>query len=114
MLAAVSIAVAAIAVAFLLGSARWTEQTYRRFERIPGHYDFNGKATRLDPRRQMAWLLPVLFSAILIVVTGLVLFLPADAQGDSAWPAVIFISLVFAGTQLSILHLLKRWAARQA
>ena len=113
MLATVSITVAVLSVVLLLASGAWTERTYRRFDRLPGHYDIRGNATRLDPRRQMAWLLPGLFSVVLLGLVAFASFIPDDPQGGNAWPGVVLVSFSFLAAQGLVLSLLARWAARQ-
>ncbi|TNE56732.1 MAG: hypothetical protein EP341_04530 [Sphingomonadales bacterium] len=104
---------AGLAITMLLYSGYWTDRTYARFERIPGHYDFHGNATRLTPRRQMAWLIPVIFSVILAVFTVLFELIPADMQNGDPSIGLVFSSVVLVSAQGLILWLLSRWARSQ-
>ena len=109
----VALVCAGSAIAFLLVSGWWTDRTYSRFERIPAHYDFSGNATRLEQRRQMAWLLPVMFSIVIAFFVVLMEFIPPeDVRGDPSG-LIIFISALLAGAQWLVLVLLGRWARRQ-
>ena len=55
-------------VAVLLASGRWANRRYARFDELPGHYDIRGEATRMAPRAQMAWLMPVVSSIVLVAI----------------------------------------------
>ncbi len=110
---AMSLACAALGILVLLASGWWTDRTYRRFDRLPGHYDLAGRATRLDPRPVMAWLLPVVFSLVIALITALVLLTPPErTRGDPSVPLYVLPILMLAA-QASVLTLLRRWAARQ-
>ncbi len=113
MLTAPAIIIVLIAVALLLASGWWTDQTYRRFDQIPAHYDIRGKATRLTSRRQMAWAIPAGFSLFLIGFAAIVQFVPADLQNGDPTTGLITASLIMLAAQGFILWLLARWAASQ-
>lgn len=108
-----AMAFAALSIATLLWSGWWTDRRYARFDRIPGHYDFKGRATRLDPRRQMAWLLPVVFSVLIAGYGALFYLLPAELQNGDPSDGLLLVSLVLLATQALILWLLARWARSQ-
>lgn len=107
-----TMAVVVIAIVMLLGSGFWTDRTYRRFDELPGHYDFKGRPTRMAPRRVMAWLTPVVFSLMLAVMAIAIASLPRAIQ-NSPDAGIIFASLTFLGAQGLILWLLQRWASAQ-
>ncbi len=110
---AASLAFAALSIGVLLASGWWTNRRYRRFDRLPGHYDFTGKATRMDSRKVMAWLLPAMFSLVIAAMAGLQLAIPAEAhKGDPSTPLYL-IPTILIGAQGLVLWLLHRWAARQ-
>ncbi|MDC0886561.1 DUF1648 domain-containing protein [Altererythrobacter sp.] len=102
------------AILFLCGSAIWTDQRYSRFDQIPAHYDFRGRATRFAPRTFMAWLVPALLSFILLGFPLLAIFIPAEMQNGDPTTGLIVMSLIFVGTQFFVLWLLGRWARTQA
>lgn len=108
-----AMAFAALSIVILLWSAWWTDRRYARFERIPGHYDFRGRATRLDPRRQMAWLLPVLFSVSIGGYLALFLLVPAELQNGDPSVGMYMVCVVLLAAQGLILWLLARWARSQ-
>ena len=106
-------AFAAVSIALLCWSAVWTDRTYRRFDRLPGHYDVRGEATRMAPRRVMAWLLPVTFSIALIGLAAVLTYVPADMQNGDPTTGLALASITLLGAQGLILWLLSRWARRQ-
>lgn len=108
-----SLAFAALCIIVLLASGWWTDRRYRRFDRLPGHYDFTGKATRMDSRKVMAWLLPVMFSLVIAAMTGLQLALPAQARSGDPSALLYLMPMILIGAQGLMLGLLHRWAARQ-
>ena len=104
---------AALGIVLLLASGWWTERRYRRFDRLPAHYDLTGRATRMDSRRVMAWLLPATFSLFIAAVAALFTALPREMQdGDLSIPLYL-LATVLLGAQGLALWLLHRWAARQ-
>jgi uncharacterized membrane protein len=110
---AASLAFAALSIVVLLASGWWTNRRYRRVDRLPGHYDFTGKATRMDSRKVMTWLLPVMFSLVIAAMAGLQLALPAQARNGDPSAPLYFIPMILLGAQGLVLWLLHRWAARQ-
>lgn len=104
---------AALSIVALIWSGWWTNRRYSCFDRIPGHYDFKGRATRLDPRRQMAWLLPVLFSLLIAGYGTLFHLVPAALQNGDPSVGMVLVCLVFLAAQGLVLWLLARWAQAQ-
>jgi len=103
----------ALAIALLLASGWWTDRRFRRFDRLPGHYDFMGRPTRMDSRRVMAWLLPAVFSLVIAAMAALQTILPPEMHdGDRSTPLFLLLP-IFLGAQGLVLWLLHRWAARQ-
>ena len=109
----VALICAGSAIVFLIVSGWWTDRTYSRFEHIPGHYDFSGKATRLEPRRQMSWLLPVMFSLTLAFFVVLMELMPRETMNGDPSNGIILIAVVTVASQGLVLWLLARWARRQ-
>ena len=107
---AAALVCAGVTIALLLASGAWTDRRYRQFDRIPGHYDFRGRATRLDPRRQMAWLLPVLFSLMIAGFIVLVSVVPPEMQNGDPSMGLALICVTLLGAQALVLWLLSRWA----
>jgi hypothetical protein len=108
-----ALAFAALVIVLLLASGWWTERRYRRLDRLPAHYDFAGRPTRMDSRRVMAWLLPVMFSLFIGAMAALPMILPPEMRdGDPSTPLYL-LPPVFLGAQGLVLWLLHRWAARQ-
>ncbi|KEO88021.1 hypothetical protein EH30_01205 [Erythrobacter sp. JL475] len=108
-----TVAIVVIAIVLLLLSGVWTDRTYSRFSELPGHYDFRGRATRMAPRRTMAWLLPLTFSLMLAVIGIAMAMLPAEAQ-NSPDAGLVIASITLLGAQGLVLWLLDRWASGQA
>lgn len=100
-------------VAVLLYSGAWADRRYRRFDKLPGHFDFHGKATRMTPRRTMAWLLPVIFSLSLIAVALIAALAPPEMRNGEAWPGVLVGGAALVAGQAFVLWLTERWARRQ-
>ncbi|GAA4051275.1 DUF1648 domain-containing protein [Parerythrobacter jejuensis] len=109
-----ALAVMLLAILALCGSALWTDRHYQRFDQIPAHYDFRGKATRLAPRTTMAWLLPGIMVAMLLGFLILLTVIPAELQNGDPSSGLILMSVIFVLTQGLILWLLHRWARAQA
>lgn len=108
-----SLAFAALSIVLLLASGWWTDRRYRRFDQLPGHYGLTGKATRIDSRKVMAWLLPIMFSLVIAAMAGLQLAIPPEAhRGDPSTPLYLMPPILLA-VQGLVLWLLHRWAARQ-
>lgn len=108
-----TVAIVVIAIVLLLLSGFWTDRTYNRFSELPGHYDCKGRPTRMAPRRTMAWLLPLTFSLMLVVIGFALAMLPADAQSNPD-AGLVIASITLLGAQGLILWLLDRWASWQA
>ncbi len=108
-----ALAYAVLAILVLLASGLWTDRTYRRFDRLPGHYDLTGQATRLDPRRQVAWLVPGLLSLVIVLMIGIAVLVPSEMKrGDSTASLFLTPSILITAQALQ-LALLRRWARRQ-
>lgn len=110
---AASLAFAALSIVALLASGWWTNRRYRRFDRLPGHYGLTGRATRMDSRKVMAWLLPVVFSLVIAGIAGLQMAMPAEAHRGDPSILLTLMPMILLGAQGLVLWLLHRWAARQ-
>ena len=107
------LALTLLTVAILLASGAWTERRFRRFDQLPAHYDFSGKATRYSPRRTMAWLLPVTFSVLMVVIVFAISAIPDKYRDGSTLSATILCSTALLGAQGTMLWLHARWARKQ-
>jgi hypothetical protein len=103
-----------LSVIFLLYTGYWTDRRYARFEQFPAHYDFRGRATRLSPRKQMAWAVPIGLSVLLIGLVMLLEVMPAQYINDDPEIAIWSMIIGFPLVQALVLWLLSRWAARQS
>ena len=108
----------AMAVAFpfvvlLLGSGIWASRRFARFEELPGHFDFKGRASRMTPRAVMVWMLPAVFSIMLIVVSGAMAAIPKDIQKGEATTGILICAVTFIAVQGLVLWLTDRWARAQ-
>ena len=113
MLSTSAIAIVVVSVIVLLSSGWWTDRTYQRFDHIPAHYDIRGNATRLTPRRPMAWAIPIGFSVFLIGLALVIEYIPPELQNGDPSLGIIAASIIMVIAQGFILLLLSRWAARQ-
>lgn len=109
----VSLVFAVLGIALLLASGWWINAAFARFEKIPAHYDWRGRATRMERRAVMAWLLPVAFSVILIALVVLLIVLPAEMINGDPSLGLYLATVLLVGAQVSALMLLSRWARRQ-
>lgn len=100
-------------IASLLASGVWADRHFDRFEKLPAHFDISGKATRLAPRRTMVWLLPTLFSAILVFTALLGLVVPPEQQDGYPVAGVMFSGGALLAAQGFVLWLTERWARNQ-
>ena len=113
MLSGFELVLLALTAALLLYSGAWTDRKYRRFDKIPAHYDLHGNATRLTARRPMAWAIPIMFTVMLGGLAAMLTLIPPEyTHGDPKLAFWTFIVLLPAA-QLLILWLLARWAAKQ-
>jgi hypothetical protein len=99
---------AGVSIILRLASGAWTDQSYKRFTEIPAHYDFRGNVTRLTPRKQGAWVVPVSFSILLTGFVALLWFIPADMQNGDPSQGIVLVSVTLLAAQGLILWLLAR------
>lgn len=108
-----SLVVAALGIMVLLASGWWTNTAYARFDQLPGHYDWRGRATRMERRSVMAWLLPVVFSVTLAALMVMLILLPAEMTNGDPSVGLYVAATSLVGAQGSVLWLLSRWAKAQ-
>lgn len=113
MLSSFELALLALTVTILLYSGAWTDRKFRRFDKIPAHYDLRGQATRLTSRRPMAWLIPIMFSVMLMAFAAMLTLIPSEYINGDPKAAFWIILFTLPTAQALILWLLSRWAARQ-
>ena len=100
-------------VAILLASGVWASRRFARFEELPGHFDFRGRMTRMAPRRTMVWMLPVLFSVVLVVLALMPQGVPPEHRNGDPVVAVAVGGITLVAAQCFVLWLTDRWARRQ-
>ncbi len=96
--------------ALLLSSGAYADRRFARFDELPAHFDLAGKATRMAPRRTMAWMLPILFSIALVAIAILTSVLPRHMQNGDPVAGVIVGGLGLLAAQALVLWLTERWA----
>lgn len=100
-------------VAILLASGVWASRRFARFDELPGHFDFRGRVTRMAPRRTMVWMLPVLFSALLVFLALVMQGIPPELRNGSPVTAALIGGITLVAAQFFVLWLTDRWAGRQ-
>lgn len=100
-------------VAILLASGVWASRRFARFDELPGHFDFRGRVTRIAPRRTMVWMLPVLFSALLVFLALVMQGIPPELRNGSPVTAALIGGITLVAAQFFVLWLTDRWAGRQ-
>ena len=108
-----SLVVAALGIMVLLASGWWTNTAYARFDQLPGHYDWRGRATRMEKRSVMAWLLPVVFSVSLMAMMVMLITLPSEMVNGDPSVGLYLVTVTLLGGQAFVLRLLSRWAKTQ-
>ncbi len=108
-----SLVVAALGIMVLLVSGWWTNRAYARFDQLPGHYDWRGRATRMEKRSVMAWLLPVVFSITIVAIAALQMLLPPEMHNSDPSTPLFLLPCLLIGAQALVLRLLSRWAKTQ-
>lgn len=94
-------------------SGLWANQRFKRFDRLPGHFDISGKATYLAPRSVIIWYIPISLAALLIAITLAGILIPGELQNGDAVTGVVFGGVCILGAQILILWLTERWASLQ-
>ncbi|MFA9201719.1 MAG: hypothetical protein ACEQR8_11170 [Cypionkella sp.] len=100
-------------VALLLWSGSFASRRFGRFAELPAHFDWAGRATRMAPRRTMAWILPVVFAITLLGIAVLVSALPREMQNGDPVAAVLVGGIASFAAQCLVLWLTERWARTQ-
>jgi uncharacterized membrane protein len=100
-------------VALLLASGHWANRRFAAFDELPAHYGIDGEPTRFDSRRTMAWMLPVLFSIVLMVIALLTGLLPAEMRNGDPVTGVVVGGVFLLTGQIFVLWLTLRWARKQ-
>ncbi|MEL6530323.1 MAG: DUF1648 domain-containing protein [Pseudomonadota bacterium] len=108
-----ALVVAAVAICLLVLSGLWAERRFRRFDQLPAHFDFAGRATRMASRSFVVWLAPSIFIAILGLTVFLAYAMPADQLNGDPGEAIVYSSVIILGAQIFVLWLIDRWSRRQ-
>lgn len=80
---------------------------------IPGHFDWAGRPPLMDLRRVVVWLLPVIFSLVLLAIPALVVMLPPEQINGDPLVSVVFAGFALLAAQGFVLWLTERWARMQ-
>jgi len=102
-----------VSIAMMLGTGFWTNHRYSRFEHLPAHFDLRGRPTRFASRTQIAWLLPVVLSVLLLVVILALSAFPEDLRGADPFSASALCCLAMLGALALELWLLSRRTGTQ-
>lgn len=100
-------------VLLIMASGLWANRRFRRFKRLPGHFDITGKATYLAPRSLIIWYIPIVLSTVLIAIALAGVLVPRELQNGDAVTGVVLGGVCILGAQMLILWLTERWASRQ-
>lgn len=100
-------------VAMLLASGVWASRRFARFDELPGHFDVRGRVTRMAPRRTMVWMLPVLFSVVLVFLALVMQGVPAEQRNGDPVVGVVVAGITLVASQIFVLWLTDCWANRQ-
>nr|WP_298895248.1 hypothetical protein [uncultured Altererythrobacter sp.] len=100
-------------VIVLVWSGFWANKHFADFDQLPGHFDWAGQASRLTPRRRMVWLLPIMFSFMMVAFAVMPYFVPGDYDPAGAIPWLLFTGASLLGAQAFVLWLTYRWAKQQ-
>jgi len=99
--------------ALLLLSGVWASRRFAEYEKLPSHFNIRGEADRFAPRVVMVWMLPVLFSAMLLGIAAAVPVIPQDLQNGDPVSGILISGVLLIGAQLLVLWLTVRWARSQ-
>lgn len=105
---------AAAGLVLLLTSALWANRRYRRFDRLPTHFDIRGNADAIGSRNVVIWLLPTVFAVMLSAICGMFMLVPAEAQNGDPVIGMIFAAIGLVAAQLFILFLTERWVRKSS
>jgi hypothetical protein len=100
-------------IVLLVAAALWAERRYARFDRLPGHYDWRGRATCMGSRQAITLVVPALFALILLVMSLITILFPPEQQSGSLIPAVLLAGLTLLVAYALILWLTERWVSAQ-
>ena len=100
-------------VAVLLGSGAWASRRYAGFDQLPSHFGLTGKADSFASRRVMTWLVPVLFSVVLVAIGTLSIAIPAEMRNGDPVVGTLVGGVGLVGAQIFLLWLTERWVREQ-
>ena len=107
------LAITAGTVIALVWSGFWANKRFADFDQLPGHFDFAGRATRLSPRRTMVWLLPIMFSVMMVVMSAAPYLVKSEYRNGDPLLGLVITAIALLGAQAFILWLTDRWAKQQ-
>ncbi len=97
------------AVALLL-SGVWAHRRFDGYSQLPSHFNIRGEADRFAPRGVMVWLLPVMFSMMLLGIAAAFEYIPQEMQNGDPSTGVLITGFTVLGGQALVLWLTVRWA----
>ena len=100
-------------VVILLASGVWASRRFACFDQLPGHFDIRGRVTRMAPRRTMVWMLPVLFSLVLVFLALVTQGIPPEVRNGSPVTGALIGGITLVAAQFFVLWLTDRWARQQ-
>ncbi len=101
---------AATAIIMLVLSGLWAEYRFRRFDRLPAHFDWTGRPTRYATRSFVIWLTPAIFAALIITIVFAINFVPKQYVSGDPSIAVMLASAIIVLAHGFVLWMINRWA----
>lgn len=104
---------AVIAALLLIVSGAWAQFRFRKFARLPAHFDIHGRPTRFAGRNFTIWLTPVILITLIAVMLWLAALPGQPGINGDPDSAIYIASAMMLGAQALILWLTERWARGQ-
>lgn len=105
------IGIAALAIVLVFSAAWQTDRRYRRFERLPTHFDLRGRADAFGPRHAIVRIVPAILVSTLVSIAAIMVLVPRDMQNGDPVVGILVASVAVLSAQASTMWLLARWAA---
>lgn len=94
----------------LLLSGVWAHRRFEGYSELPSHFNLRGEADRFAPRSVMVWLLPVMFSVLLLSIAAAVEYIPQEMQNGDPRTGILISGFTLLGGQALVLWLTVRWS----
>ncbi len=107
------LAVAFPFAAILMLGGVWANQRFAGYKTLPVHFNFRLEADRMASRGLAIWLLPVMFSIMLLGIGYFSSISPREGQNADPVPWMLFTGVVLVASQVFVLWLMERWARSQ-